>query len=293
MVETKSYDVYRPETLEEALQIRANRRVIPFAGGTDLMVRYRSPAGALPAIPGDLLLLSHLNELKELRREGETLRLGAALSLTTLAETDAVPSLLSKAVLQMAAPGVRNSATLGGNIGNASPAGDSLPPLAALGAQVELCRLGGRRTLPLTRFFTGPGKTKMEESELITALLLPAKDPSWSYYRKVGTRRANALSKVSLAAAAWIEEGRVKEFSLSLGAAAPVILCHPSAGSFLQDRPTSEAALPEIKEALIDLYRSDIQPIDDQRSTAAYRRQVSLNLMADALENLSCWAAPQ
>ncbi len=277
----RGVEVFRPKTLDEALQIRENRRAVPLAGGTDLLVRLKGPAGGHPRLEGAVMVIDHLNELKEIRWEGNLVKLGAGVTLSELAWEDAVPLLLREAAAGMAAPGVRNRGTLGGNLVNASPAGDTIPPLLCLDAQVVLRSLAGERRLPLADFVTGPGQTCLADQELLTAVELTAEPPSWYFYRKVGTRRANALSKLSVAGALWLEAGRIVRFAAAVGAVGPRVAVPP--GITELTRGMRPADLRSQRREILDAFDPLVTPIDDQRSTAAYRRKVAFNLLEDLL----------
>ncbi len=308
---------FRPGTLEEALFIRAEYPTLPLAGATDLYVRHRALAGTIPTGSGEdtnalppFLFLGHLDELTEITvetdpgRKQQTLRIGAAATYTDIAAHPAVPELLRKAIAELAAPALRNVATLGGNIGNASPAADAVCALYALHAEVELRRHRGARRRPIEAVITGPGSTAIEPDELITAVLIPLNGDlpvgtagtadnaravhaprstpmAHNYYRKVGTRRANALSKISVAGTAVVRDGRFERFGLALGAVGPRVIVDREMEKRVigTDREQYMEILPELRER----YTSLLAPISDQRSTEFYRRTVTGNLLRDFL----------
>lgn len=279
MVET-----FIPKTLKEALEYRAQHKAVPFAGGTDLMVRKKSWAGTLPKFDAPVLMLGDLSELKGCAAENGALRIGAAVTLADIASNDDIPEILRLAVRQMASPGIRNMGTMGGNICNASPAGDTLPPLYALGAAVTLQSVGGSRELPIAQFITGPGCTDLGDGELLTEVTIPPARFSNVYYCKAGTRKADALSKLSFAGLADISEGKIGGIRIAFGAVAPAVVRSVGAeklleGIGLKDLP---ALLPQVK----DIYSRFIRPIDDQRSSAAYRKEVCMRLLEDFLLGL-------
>ncbi len=170
---------FRPSTLAEALTLRAAHGAIPFAGGTDLMVRLRRGAGALPAFPGPVLFLARCSELRGIRRVAEGVEAGATTALADLADSPLTPPLLREAVLQIGGPGLRTVATLGGNLCNASPAADTLPVLYAFDAQVRLASANAERSLPIRDFVLGPGRTALREDELLVSILMPILIPDW------------------------------------------------------------------------------------------------------------------
>jgi len=248
------------------------------------MVKYKRWIGLPPDFPRDVLFLSHLPELKRLESRDGTLVIGAGMTLAALARHPETPALLREAVLSIAAPAVRNIATLAGNVCNASPAGDGTCALYALDGRVELTSLEGRREVPVMDFITGPGRTELRDDELVTALLIPLKEMTLHTFRKVGTRKANALAKLSFAAAGRIEGDTVVWLALSFGAVGPTVVRVPE----LEERMAG-CSLAELEAMIPDLlagYGTWIMPIDDQRSTAAYRKQVALNLLKSFLENV-------
>jgi CO/xanthine dehydrogenase FAD-binding subunit len=223
---------------------------------------------------------------------GAGLFIGACVTLTELLKHPAIPELLKLAAAEMAAPGIRNIATLGGNICNASPAGDTLPPLYVLEAEVVLLSLRGRRILPIAEFILGPGKTCLAPDELLTEVLLPPlPDGARWVYRKAGTRKAQALSKVSLAAlfASRAENsGRPPQITeaagpknaearIALGAVAPTVFRSKELEARLAGLAPN-GNLQRITE-IAAAYGAAVAPIDDQRSTADYRRRTAARLV--------------
>ncbi len=270
-------DSYYPKSLSEALELRRETGAIPFAGGTDLMVRFRAQAGTLPKLPHPVLFLGHLEELRQISMDSSGTHIGASALLSDIGVSEYVHPMLSETVMLMASPPLRNLATLAGNIGNASPAGDAVCSLIALDASVVLASLSGERTLLLEEFITGPGKTVMKSDEFIREILVPADQPDRYWYRKVGTRKANALSKLSLSAMATVHEHRVQDFRAAFGAVGPVVIRRRDLEA--QVRGMTLDQLSRETEGIVDAYRPHIIPIDDQRSQAVYRLQASLNLL--------------
>jgi xanthine dehydrogenase FAD-binding subunit len=275
-----------PMTLQEALSIRGAGPVIPFAGGTDLMVRRRNWSGTLPRFDRPVLFLDRVKELREIKLEEGIISIGAGTTLAELTRDLRVPEILRAAAREMAAPGIRNLATLGGNICNASPAGDTLPPLYVLNAAVVLQNSAGQREIPVKAFLQGPGRTDLAWDELLVKLKIPAADlPSVCRYKKVGTRKADALSKASFAGLAGIAHGRITEVRIALGAVAPQIVRDREIEAGLAGKTLRE--LPGLIPELLKEYSPLLQPIDDQRSTAGYRRKVALRLIADFLAGVA------
>ena len=287
-----SADRLAPRSLEEALAL-SSEGYVPVAGGTDLMVRRHSlksspvsmPGGAGQSIP-PLFYTGRVDELLEIKSSSSRIRIGSAVSLGRLLRRSDIPPVLSDAAGSIASPGIRNTATLAGNICNASPAGDSLPALYVLEALIETAKLGTdgrihRREIPAADFITGPGRTVLSEGELVSAVLVPRAEEYSSVFRKVGTRAANALSKLSIAAAWKIDNRIFTDFRLAIGACGPLVLRSGSAESLICGSRLHD--IPELAAEIIDIYREKLKPIDDQRSTADYRRNTALRLIEDII----------
>ena len=267
-------DIYRPQTLAEALEIRAEHAALPFAGGTDLMVRHRRNAGVLPALSLPVLFLDQCRELSAIEVAADVVEIGAGVTLTQVAAHPGLPDILRQAVREIGGPAVRNVATLGGNICNASPAADSLPPLYALDAEVRLCSARSERVLPIQQFVTGPGRTAIRSDELLRSIRVRPWWPDVSLWRKVGTRKANALSKVSIAACADREGSGIGRVGIALGAIAPTVVRLHAVEALLRGHRAGE-----LSERVRQICRQEFSPIDDQRSTARYRATVGENLV--------------
>lgn len=273
---------YYPETLEEALELKASKGLIPLAGGTDLMVRYENWSSLPASFPGSVMAVGHLKELQYIREEKGGLCIGGGLPMNEILGYANLPECLALAVEGIAAPALRNLATLAGNIQNASPAADSLPPLILMDASVRLVSKSGSREIPVRDFVTGPGRTVLADNELIESVRIPlafvkAEGEGRLSYRKVGTRKANALSKLSVCLWAQAEEGRLKDVRMTLGAVAAVVVRLPEAEKALQGVSLSE--LEKAWAAIRPRYEEAIRPIDDQRSTAFYRKRSALRLL--------------
>ena len=253
----------RPRNLKDAVDLyRKTPGCRLLAGGTDLMVMMH--AGTLQPAPRAVLDLWSLPELKGIRRIDAMLEIGAAESYTRIIDSrDAqklVPALVA-AARTIGAAQIQNRGTLGGNLANASPAGDTLPVLLAHDAVV----VTDRRTIPIDGFFTGYRKTALFADELITAVRLPV--DRQVAFRKVGTRAAQAISKVVMAVSR--EPARI-----AIGSVAEIPLRARRAEAALA-RGDIEGAIAAVAD--------DIRPIDDVRSTADYRRTVTQNVLRQLL----------
>lgn len=268
---------YRPPDFQSALTIMRENRAIPLAGGTDLMVSRRRWSGLSPFFAKPVLFIGHLEEIKQVEPDITNIKIGSACSLTSLIEHREIPEVLKIVISQMATPAIRNIGTLGGNICNASPAGDALPVLYALDASVVLQRKAEIRTLPIEKFITGPGETVLKDDELLTSIIIPKKSYNVGFYRKVGTRQANSLSKLSFQGLARIEEGKISDIRISFGAVALTVIRSREIEELLIEKSGKE--IEKLISEVNSLYSAVIKPIDDQRSNIRYRKTISLKLL--------------
>ena len=271
----------RPLSLEEALVMRSREATTVFAGGSDLMVKYRQWSGVTPDFPGTVLFVGHLPELQRLDREKDAWKIGAACTIAQILQDQGIPDHLKLPLLSMASPSIRNVATLGGNICNASPAGDTLPMLYALDARLTLQSRDNARTVAIADFITGPGKTILAADEILTEITIPPGDWPRVYYKKAGTRRANSVSKVTFYAVARFDGDRIADIRMAFGAAAPTVVRNPAAEALLQNIDKNQ--VPALLETLTTHYADSLRPIDDLRSTGKYRQQTALRILAHFL----------
>lgn len=275
-------DVLRPRRLDEALSWLGDRKALPLAGGTDFMVHYRNYTGTDSRIDRPVLFTDAIEELREIEDTGDALKIGAACLLSEIEENQDVPAVIRLAVSEIAAPALRNRATMAGNICNASPAGDTLPPLFIYEARLVLASSRGSRVIDIGDFIIGPGQTALSGDELLTHIIVPKRKDDFSYYRKVGTRAANALSKLSVTALAGTEGGRIRDFRMALGAVAPTVVRIRDLELLIEGKKIDQIDIDQICQS----YSPSIRPIDDQRSTARYRKEVALNLIGDVFVKL-------
>lgn len=280
------YELTVPRTLPDALALlaRAPGQWRPFAGGTDLMVLFE--AGRLAH--KKFFSICHLPELRGIEATAEAVTLGALTSYAQVQRDETLRRefpMLCQAAGETGGPAIQNRGTLGGNICNASPAADSPPALLAYDAELELVSAEGTRVVPYKDFHLAYKQTAMRADELLSRIRLRRAAKPWRhYYRKVGTRKAQAISKVCLAGAARVEDdGRVAEVRIALASVAPTVLRCTATEKTLINRRLDASV---IADALHEL-RREITPIDDIRSTAGYRRRVALNLLADFLREMT------
>ena len=268
---------YRPDSLDEILALRRKHGALPFAGGTDLMVARRGGAGVIPRFDEAVVFVDNCPDLKKIEIREEGVEIGAAATLSALIAHPAVNPALIEVLMEIAAPALRNVATIGGNVCNASPAADTLPFLYAFDASVRLKSVDGERSMPVEEFVTGPGTTRLGGDEIVVSVFVPTWDPDVAHFRKVGTRKANALTKVSFAGYADIRDGVVDRLALSLGAVGPTVVRLREVEDRCRGKGRNE--LSGLFADLPTLCGRAIHPIDDQRSTALYRRKVAGNLL--------------
>ena len=276
-----AYDMWSPSSLEEALVALDSKPEdnTPFAGGTDLMVLLE--AGVLP--PGRFMNIWALDDLRGIEITDESITLGA---LTTYGEIRANEVLgehypmLGEAAKETGAVAIQNRGTLGGNIMNASPAADTPPALLVYDAEIEMASVSGSRWIPYSEFHLGYKSIKAESNELLKAIRIPRKHDGWiSYYRKVGTRKAQAISKVCFASNTKMAGPVVEDIRIALASVAPIPLRCEQTEAVLRGNPLNAGLI----DAAVSTFEKEITPIDDIRSMATYRMRVSVNLLRDML----------
>ena len=279
-----AYDLVQPRTLDRALAMLADEPGIwkPFAGGTDLMVLLE--AGALKH--ERFINLWGLAELRGVEATDTTLAIGALTTYTDLLNDPLVRDefpLLCEAAAQTGGVATQNRGTLGGNIANASPAADTPPALLVYDAELELRSVRGVRRVPYARFHTGYKTMELAPDEIIARIHLPRDRRGWTAaYRKVGTRRAQAIAKVCFAAAARLDGDVIQDMRLAFGSVAPTVVRATATEALMRGQQlTSQSAT-----AAVDSLAAEISPIDDIRSTARYRRFVARQLLVDYLQSL-------
>ena len=279
-----SYRLITPDSLQDALSIlaRSPGQWKPFAGGTDLMVLLE----AAKLTHHDYVNVWPLQELRGIEVDNQHVTLGALTTYTDVLSNSILVSefpMLCQAASETGGLAIQNRGTLGGNIVNASPAADSPPALLAYDAHVELSSENGVRWVPYDGFHTGYKQMEIRPDELLTRIRLPrSEEPLLHYYRKVGTRKAQAISKVCFAGAARVKENRIDDVRISLGSVAPIPLRCLKTEYVLRGQTVTSSLITDANQAL----SREITPIDDIRSTSAYRLRVSQNLLTDFLNQI-------
>jgi CO/xanthine dehydrogenase FAD-binding subunit len=279
------YQLTTPASLTDTLSLLSSEPGVwkPFAGGTDLMVLLE--AGNLQH--RNYINIWNLDELRGVEINSLHVTAGALTTYTEVQETPVLRAefpMLCQAASETGGLAIQNRGTLGGNIVNASPAADSPPALLAYDAELELSSAQGSRWLPYKGFHTGYKQMQIREDELLTRIRLPrTTQPLKHYYRKVGTRKAQAISKVCFAAVACTDGKKIDELRIALGSVAPVPLRCIRTEDVLRGKEIDQSVIASGKEALA----REIEPIDDIRSTKNYRLRISQNLLADFLEYIA------
>jgi CO/xanthine dehydrogenase FAD-binding subunit len=266
-----------PHGLDEALALLPEWKL--FAGGTDLMVLFE--AGRLSQTR--LVNIWHLRELRGIEVEADHVTLGALTTYTDVQRSDVLRRefpMLCQAAAETGGIAIQNRGTLGGNIANASPAADSPPALLAYGAEVEVTSARGSRWIAYDRFHTGYKQMDLHPDELLTRIRLPRiSGDAAHYYRKIGTRKAQAISKICFAAYTYREGGILRGVRIALGSVAPTVIRCGRVEALLEGRRIDRDLIDAARHAILE----DISPIDDIRSTVEYRSRVTANLVAEFL----------
>jgi CO/xanthine dehydrogenase FAD-binding subunit len=281
----QSFELIRPRNIEAALAVMAGGSATPLAGGTDLLVRIKK--GLLA--PEKVVDLSALDELGGIRETGDQIVIGPLITHGEVMESDLANRylpLLVQGCATVGSPQIRNMGTLGGNIVNASPAADSIPPLIVLETEVILQSLAGKREMRLEEFITGPGKTQLRAGELLTGIVInKMKAGERGLYRKLGQRKALAVSIASVAVRMEFDPatGVCSNAGIAFGAAVPVIRRVRELEALLCGRKLDEQAIGEIAGKARDL----CAPISDIRGSAEYRRAMCSSLLYEVLYELN------
>jgi xanthine dehydrogenase small subunit len=282
-----------PASLVEAYAVLAgsteDATITPIAGGTDVMVRINGEIGEPPTRMVDL---SRLGDLRGISVEGRSIVLGALTTYTEIRRSDVcrehLPALV-EAAATIGAAQIQNRGTIGGNIANASPAGDTLPVLLAVDAAIVVGGARGERTVPADDFWVAYRRTALAPDELILSVRIPLAGGRETRFRKVGTRRAQAISKVVMALS-WRAAGRGSgttwnDVRLALGSVAD----RPIRARRTEAVLTGAAPTPETADAAAEAVAAEIVPIDDVRSTADYRRVVAARVLHRMIRDAGGW----
>lgn len=274
----KTVASYHFDTLEETLSKLNEEECTIIAGGTDVMVFHKSRRGVAPKIEKPVMFIDHLSELKHTYLEDGDLHIGACCTYGEMLEHSLIPNIFKKAIREVAAPAIRNRGTLGGNICNASPAGDMLPLLYIFNAKLVLRSVNGDRIVEISDFIRGPRNIARNKNEILVEVILPeVVKEAHLVFEKIANRRADAISKVSFAGLLQVHEGKVVDARFAFGAVGPTMVRSKEIEKKLLSK--NYPLQDEVLEEVVTEFSSIINPIDDQRSTAAYRKTVALKLV--------------
>ena len=266
---------YMPKTLKEALEIKAKVDVIPLAGGSDLMVSHKRTMGLTPVFEKPVMIIRNLPELKRIYRnnKGECC-IGAGCTSEEIAENTLCPWHLRQAASRMGAIGLRNSATIAGNIANASPKGDTPGPLYLLDARVKLSSVRGDREELVSDFIVKFRQIDLQPDELITEIIVPYSEDDFDYifWHKVGTRKANAISKITVSQAIKLnKDDTVADYRLSATATG----AKTNRSRDVENLIIGKKISPELTEQVIEAFDKVISP----RAMPEFRREATRRMI--------------
>jgi xanthine dehydrogenase iron-sulfur cluster and FAD-binding subunit A len=267
-----------PKTLREALVMRRKYDLIPYSGGTDLMVEENSDEK-------DYLFIGNLLELKNIIEDEKFIRFGAGATFYEVLNHKLTPAILKEACKQIAAPAIRNTGTVGGNIANGSAKADSALIFMVTDSKIRLASSDSERIIPISDFYLGGGKTALKNDELIIEILMPKHGIENYCYTKIGARNALAISRVSFAGIADIQDGIIKNYAVAFGAVIDTIIRRSDIDIMMIGKTIEEAKL--IVDDYIDAYDEAIVPRRG-RVGVEYRKDVCMNLLRDFIANTIC-----
>jgi CO/xanthine dehydrogenase FAD-binding subunit len=273
---------YYPETIDELLTVLNRKEAHKIiCGGSDLMVTKK--------IAPNMIFVNQIDALREIKEDRTIVSIGAACVYREMIHSPIIPKILQEAMKQIASPAIRNVGSIGGNICNASPAGDTLPVLYAMDAIIvkasmdiegKICRT----RVPISDFILGIRQIALAQNEAVVAIEIPKasfENMTYAQFKKLGGRETSAISKLSFAGLMRIENEKILDVRLAFGSVGVTTIRNKEAENEMLQLGVDE--LPNKKKEIIAMYDKLITPIDDQRSTANYRKKVCLNLLEDFL----------
>ena len=267
--------VFAPATLKEALALRKNTDLIPYSGGTDLMVSGNCEQS-------EFLFINNIHEMRQITVDDDYIHFGATCTFSDAIASPYTPAILKEACSQVAAPAIRNAGTLGGNIANGSAKADSALIFMVSDSKLKLVSADKERILPIQDFYLGGGKTALKDDELITEILMPKHGLKNYSYTKVGARNALAIARTSFAGILDIDSDNktIKNLAVAFGAVKDTIIRHPEIDKMLIGKSLEEAK--ELKDTYISAYVEAIIPRPG-RVSVEFRKTVCMNLLRDFL----------
>jgi CO/xanthine dehydrogenase FAD-binding subunit len=278
---------FAPQQIEEALEIlsKYEKEIKVIAGGTDLLIQYYDRLYEVSS----WLDLKNIKELKEIEIHQDQIEIGAMVTHTQLEKSEDIKKyfpILSQAAADIGSPQIRNRGTIGGNIVNASPAGDLLAPLMAYDAQFKLLSVQGEKIVPAEEFFIGPKKTILEPAQLLTRIILPLpSERTYGSWIKIGKRKALIIATITLALLVEMAEDNktIEDVKTCLGSVAPTPIKIKEVREKMIGKKFSELDFNQLGQ----IVEGKISPIDDIRGTREYRKDVAKNIMINALEEIA------
>jgi carbon-monoxide dehydrogenase medium subunit len=280
----KDFDLFEPRSISTLLKLldRHKKSAKIIAGGTDLLIEMEKGAAAFPI----LISLRNISQLSRISFNPKSgLRLGAAITIHE-AETSPIIKenypIISQAASRLGMLQIRNQATIGGNLCQASPAGDMIPPLLALGALLDLQSFSGQRVVQIENFFKGPGKTILKSGEILKEILIPPPKPNDSQaFLKYSRMESVDLAIVNVAVRIRLEEDqKCEEACISLGGVAPTVIRARLSELLIKGKELSDDLIQKAGEKVLD----EVQPISDVRASSEYRREMSKVMTIRALK---------
>ncbi|GIN21367.1 MAG TPA: xanthine dehydrogenase family protein subunit M [Bacillus bacterium] len=279
-------DMVTPKSVEECLYYLSDKektfRLI--AGGTDAVVQMKDDIRR----PETWINIKRIDSLRYIREESDGIHLGPLTTHTDIIQSELLwkkADVLASASNEVGGIQIQNMGTIGGNLGTASPAGDTIPPLFVLDAQIELSSIGGKRVVPIIDFFNGPGKTVQQPGEMITNIVIrPQAENEIGIFEKLGPRKAQSISIVNMAISLKMGDGprECLEGKIAFGSVGPTIIRAVKCERMLRLGPLTNDTIKDIA----DIAWKEVMPITDARATAKYRRSMTSSLMARGLYRL-------
>lgn len=271
-----------PSSLKEALKILNENDCYIFAGGTDLMVQKHLSSGLLPTFDKDVLFIMKINELNYIEKDNEgNIYIGATTRYNEIEASSLIPEIYKTVIKEIASPNIRNMATLAGNIGNASPAGDSLLPLILNDAEVVLSSISGERIIKVQDFILGVKKLDRKQNEIIKEIVIKPQELNY-FYRKVGSRKAESITKVSFLGGYKIEKNRLVDFRVAFGSVSTKVVRNQEVENKYINKELKDIDI----DSVVNDYTNLVTPITDQRSNKEYRHKVATNLLKKFLKEI-------
>ncbi len=264
-------------TLKEALEALAKNECSIVAGGSDIMLQKRNVSGELPKISKDILFISSIDELHYEKEDYDGLHIGATMTLEEILTNPLTPQILRDCLSELASINIRHFATLPGNIANASPAGDTIVIDVLLDAKLKLTSLSGSRFVSASNFVQGVRKIDLKNDEIIEEIIFPKHDFDETIWYKVGSRKSESISKIAFAGAYSLNKDAIKEIRLAFGSVYIKAIRNREIEKEIEGLTLQE--FNNRLEEFVEKYMTIISPIDDQRSTKEYRKEVSKNIV--------------